>query len=114
MVLLRSSLPWLLSIVLALGTLTMAQARGQMAAGFIEICAGQGTRLVPVDMDLGGQHPCPDCMAAHGIALLPVAMLPGRPCTWSRVEVSPPRAQLAPVAVPRPQARAPPAAGRFA
>lgn len=112
MVLYRRLVPWLLSVVLALGTLTMAQARGQMAAGgFIEICAGQGTRLVPVDMAPGAQHPCPDCMAAHGVALLPDVVLPARPCRWSRQSVVAPARMMAPPAAHRPQARAPPVAG---
>ena len=108
----RRLVPWVLSVVLALGTLTMAQARGQMAAGgFIEICAGHGTRLVPVDMVPGAQHPCPDCMAAHGGALLPDVVLPARPCQWSRPAVAAPSPLMAPLALPRPQARAPPPAG---
>lgn len=106
-------IPWLLSLVLALGTGTMAQARGQMAVqGFIEICAGQGTALVPLapeDMT-GAMHPCPDCLAAHGVALLPQAVQAARPLRAARLARPQARRPAAPAARPRPQARAPPAA----
>ncbi len=105
--------PWILSLVLALGTLAMAQARGQMAAvAWIEICTGHGAQTVPVSA--GGTpvslHTCPDCLAAHGVALLPDTVEPvGIPVTSRQLRPATRRA-LARPAPARPRARGPPQA----
>ncbi|GGE15171.1 hypothetical protein GCM10011345_21320 [Gemmobacter megaterium] len=105
-------IPWLLSVVLVLGTGTIAQARGQMAAAaFMEICAGQGAAIILVDAKSGqpvSVHSCPDCMAGHGIAVLPDPVPPVRASGWSRV-VGSGRAQVVACAVcTGPWARGPP------
>jgi hypothetical protein len=55
----------ILALVLALTSVTMAQARGQaMAVGQIVICSGGGIVSVPVDAEgrpTGPAHLCPDC-----------------------------------------------------
>lgn len=61
----------LLSLVLALASLTMAVARGQMRAGqgaglTVVICSGYGITSIQVDAQgnpVGPVHPCPECLA---------------------------------------------------
>ena len=68
-----------LAIVLALTSLTMAVARGQMhmqtAGGLtLVICAGAGPVTVTLDADgnpVGPVHVCPDCALALIAAVLP-------------------------------------------
>ena len=103
---------WLLCLVLALTSGTMAVARGQMAAaGSIVICSGYGIVTVLVDergAPLGTVHPCPDCIAAHVVALLPPAPVVERPLGLSRI-VWVPAATVAITRTPAaPKARGPP------
>lgn len=55
----------ILALVLALTSVTMAQARGQaMAVGQVVICSGGALVTVPVDAEgnpTGPAHICPDC-----------------------------------------------------
>lgn len=61
----------LLSLVLALASVTMAVARGQMRAGqgaglTVVICSGYGITSIQVDAQgnpVGPVHPCPECLA---------------------------------------------------
>ncbi len=77
-----SLLSIVLSVILALATVQMAYARGQMAgAMLVELCA-DGTS-VTVQLDASGQpirmqHPCPDCMMSGGAALIPAVIAPVR------------------------------------
>ncbi|MDX5359325.1 MAG: hypothetical protein LPK12_16495 [Rhodobacterales bacterium] len=105
---------WLLCLVLALTSGTMAVARGQMAAaGSIVICSGYGVITVLVDErgePLGTVHPCPDCIAAHVMALLPPMPVVERPLGLSRIVWVPVEAGAVTQMPATPKARGPPLA----
>ncbi|WP_028028943.1 hypothetical protein [Gemmobacter nectariphilus] len=105
---------WLLCLVLALTSGTMAVARGQMAAaGSIVICSGYGVITVLVDdrgEPLGTVHPCPDCIAAHVVALLPPVPVVVRPLGLSRIVWAPVATGAVPLSPATPKARGPPLA----
>ena len=81
-----------LSVVLALGTATMAVARGQAAGGgdSVVICSGYGVVTITLDANgnpTGPVHPCPDCLAGLGLALLTDAPHVPRPSSLARLLV---------------------------
>lgn len=102
-----------LSVVLALGTATMAVARGQATGGgdSVVICSGYGVVTITLDADgnpTGPVHPCPDCLAGLGLALLPDAPLVLRPSSPARLLVWAPEVAWQGHDRPAPKARGPP------
>lgn len=105
-------LPWLVSVVLALSSATMATARGHVVQGdAIVICSGYGFVTILVGSDgepLGEVHPCPDCIPHLAVAPPPGVLPVARPLT----RAEPLRDAVLAVASGRaalpPQARAPP------
>ena len=98
-----------LVLMLALSSVTMAVARGQVSVGgTIVICSGYGVVLVALDADgkpVGPLHPCPECLAGGAAIVVPQMALPARPLTRvSRLfvgVVALPAAQSAPTASAR-------------
>lgn len=90
----------LLSLVLALGSVSMAVARGQAPmAGTVSLCTDAGVVTLALDARGNplphGPHLCPDCLGAASVFALP-----------DQSSLTPPRSAAS--AVTRP---APPAAG---
>lgn len=65
----------LLAVCLIAGAFSTAVARGRMlSVSEIVICSGYGVVTLRVDADgkpVNAVHPCPDCLAAQGAALIP-------------------------------------------
>lgn len=105
--------PLLLSALIAVTSVTMAAARGQMMRGdAVVICSGYGVVTILVDArgePVGTVHPCPDCTLHHVLADLVPAPMVLRPAT--RGEALRAAALSLPVARARvaPMARGPPA-----
>lgn len=78
-----------LTFVLVAGSLTMAVARGHMAASSqLVICSGYG--VITVTLDARGNpvqsvHACPDCLAANISGLLPASLVVMSPTNSRRV-----------------------------
>ncbi|MBN2631685.1 MAG: hypothetical protein JXR75_14235 [Rhodobacteraceae bacterium] len=72
----RLFLALMLSIILGLVSGTMAVARvGAIGVTEVTICSGAGVVTVALDANgnpTGPMHPCPDCLAGFGLAVLPV------------------------------------------
>jgi hypothetical protein len=102
----------MLAVVLALGSITMAVARGQAAPGeTMVICSGYGVVTLTLDENgnpTGPVHPCPDCLAGLGLAVLgeTPAILP--PARLGRALDRPATLHLASRAAPAALARGPP------
>ena len=103
----------LLAVMLALSSVTIAVARGQVAVGgTIVICSGYGLVSVALDADgnpVGPLHPCPECLAGWTSILVAHTALPLRPQTRSTRLLSMasalPLARSAPVASARDRPR---------
>ena len=79
----------LLSLVLAIASISMAVARGQAPMGAtIELCTASGTVTVALDADgnplPAGPHLCPDCLSAATVFVLPVKTTLPTPHVTSR------------------------------
>jgi hypothetical protein len=104
----------LLSLAVSLASVTMAVARGQPApSATMVICSGYG--VVVVALSAAGDpvdpvHPCPECLAAFGPALLPDQTRTSPPATTPATLARPKGAAIAGRAAPPPLARGPPAA----
>ena len=63
-----------LALVIALTSSHMVLARSQaVAVDRVVICSGYGVMTIDLDADgnpIGPVHLCPECMAAHGLAVL--------------------------------------------
>jgi len=112
MIRLRLFAALLLSLVLATGSVTMALARAHSAGGTsMVICSGYGVVTLTLDANgnpTGPVHPCPECLAGLGLALLPALPQVQRPMMrvhLADVAVAVPRAGTVP---PEPSARGPP------
>ena len=105
----------MLAAIVALSSLTMAVARGQMrdAAGSVIICSGAGVVSVKVDADgnpIGPVHVCPDC-AISALAWIEVATgLPDPVLRVGRVVFDPAPLEVAGRRIGAPRARGPPVA----
>lgn len=108
----RTITGFLLAIALMATSVTMAVARGQMAgATGIVICSGYGIVTITVDAEgnpTGPVHPCPDCLAGGGAALLPDLPALLRPETRATLVVRPDLPRGQPQDRPATQARGPP------
>lgn len=105
----------LLALIVALTSVTSAVARVQPPGNQIVICSGVGVITITVDdqgnptgSPLGPVHPCPDCVAAFGPALLMSPVLPVRPLSRSVALDVPEVLQGTGGAAPQPMARGPP------
>lgn len=103
----------LMATILAVTSLTMAVARGQVQiAGEIVICTGYGITTVTVDDEgnpTGPVHLCPDMVLGMMAALdTPPPVLTRPEGRVERIEASAP-ARLRGSSVPQPRARDPPA-----
>ncbi len=103
----------LLALMLAFTSLTLAAARAHFpSAGVIEICAGQGLQVIPVDSrgnPVGPPHVCPDGVASFvNILTVPPEPPLRRLADGERLHLPAGRG-VARAAPPRPAARAPPA-----
>jgi len=110
----RSLLPVLLACVMAMTGITMAMARGQMAAAqSMVICTGYG--VVTIAVDARGNpvevvHPCPDCTMALALAPAPV-VVQGPPVVLHALTVRPDGPRILPARAPlHSQPRGPPIA----
>lgn len=111
----RSALHLILALVVALSSVTMAQARHQArASGEMVICTAIGMITVEVDAQgrpVGPMLPCPDCTPALAALVAGPAPVPGPalrlvPLAWAAAEIPAP-----PMGAPVfRQARAPPVA----
>lgn len=109
---LRRPLSLILVLALGLASVTMAVARANAAgATQIILCSGYGVATVTLDADgnpTGPLHPCPDCLAGFGPALLATPFVVPDPAFASH-RAAP---QGMPTAIglvrPVPQARGPP------
>jgi hypothetical protein len=110
----RGAVALLLALVLALSSVTMAQARHMpRAAGAAVLCTAAGVVAVAVDAQgnpVGPMLPCPDCIAAaHALTPAP-APLPAPAQRLVGLAPVPAAAQAAPrTALRHRHARAPPA-----
>ncbi len=110
----RLFLALMLSMVLGLVSGTMAVARvGAIGVTEVTLCSGAGVVTVALDADgnpTGPMHPCPDCLAGFGLAVVPVLPV-GRGQVARRSVLLPPTdARAAPQVSLPPQARGPPTA----
>lgn len=105
---------FLLALILALTSLTMAVARGQIRmAEEVVICTGAGVTTITVDHDgqpLRQIHICPDMVLGLMAALDTPTPDLTRPETRVEVLTARPDAIAADLAAPRPRARGPPIA----
>ncbi len=102
-----------LVLVLALSSITMAVARGQVAVGGrIVICSGYGVISVALDASgnpVGPLHPCPECLAGYATAIFPQTDLPAYPLTASSRLAQAVLLLSGPQDAPQATARGPPA-----
>lgn len=111
----RALFALVLSLVLGLGSVSMAIARGQSAGGdSITICIGQGTETILVDARgkprPNAPHLCPDCLSASSVFMLPdLVSLPAPPTRVQQAEVAIAGHNLANLSAPAALARGPPA-----
>lgn len=81
-----------LSLVLAIGSVSMAVAHGQMPMGqTIALCTDAGAVTVVLDADGNptgkGQHLCPDCLSASSVfAEVAPPTLPAAPTGFSAIQ----------------------------
>lgn len=101
-----------LALILVVGSLGMAVARGQArAVQTLVICTGHDLATVTLDADgepVGAPHLCPDCVLA-GLAVLTTAPALVRPQTATRAVAVPMPPLLAVLPTPAASARGPPA-----
>lgn len=104
-----------LSLVLAVGSVSMAVAHGQTPMGdSVTICTTDGTQTVTLDRNGNpvstSPHLCPDCLsAASAFTLLDDAQLPSRPQSARLAKVHVTTLTLPSLPAPAAQARGPPA-----
>ena len=117
MILLRSALFVCLAVVVALTSVALGQARGQMRMGDrVVICSGAGPVTIEIDAQgnpVGPGHVCPDCalsvMAAQPVAraepVAPDAMRLAQPALHTAMQIGQAGPQtLRARGPPRPQA----------
>lgn len=111
----RAIIALFLSVVLALGSVSMAVAHGQMPMGAtITICTEGGTSDITLDASGNpvspGMHLCPDCLSASAAALPDAGGTLPEPVATSRPAVFATPVSLLPRQSPHtPLARGPPA-----
>lgn len=109
----RATLIGALALIVALTSAQMVVARAQAAAvDRIVICSGYGVITVDLDADgnpVGPVHLCPECMAAHGLAILGTPDAVARPVTAAQRVSRPPLTLAHPKTGPQTlRARGPP------
>jgi hypothetical protein len=108
---LRALFPIALALVLALTSVSMAVARGQVAAGErIVICTGAGLVTIEIDAEgnpVGPVHICPDC----ALGLIAAAATPSVVVARPAPRAADPLPVSAPAALFVQSARSPPVRG---
>jgi hypothetical protein len=101
-------------LVLTSGTVAVARSHGAGAMGdSIVICSGYGIVTITVDENgepTGPVHPCPDCLAGMGLAVLPGGASLPLPVMVAREAIWPVLVHATGRDAPRAAARGPPAA----